>query len=166
MHGRLKSSQKDKIINDFREKRVDILVTTPVVEVGIDVPNATVMVIEGAERFGLAALHQLRGRVGRGEKKSYCLAISESRSKTVIARLSALEKNLSGFELAELDLKLRGPGEIFGVKQSGFHDLKIASWGDTDLIKQTREVAEEAFKKPKEFKVLFKELKRKQKIAN
>lgn len=166
LHGRLKPKEKDKAIEAFRKGEVNILVTTPVVEVGIDVPNATFMVIEGAERFGLAALHQLRGRVGRSGLKSYCLVITESRSKTVTSRLWALEKNLSGFELAELDLKLRGPGEIFGVKQSGFHDLKIATWGDTELIKQTRGVAEEAFRKPKEFSKLFKELENRQKIAN
>jgi ATP-dependent DNA helicase RecG len=143
LHGRLKTTEKDKVIEDFRSGKIDILVTTPVVEVGIDVPNATIMLVEGAERFGLAQLHQLRGRVGRSAKKSYCLILTDSPSPKVVTRLSALEKTLSGHELAELDLKLRGPGEVFGTKQSGFPELSIASWQDTDLIIATRKLAEE-----------------------
>jgi len=141
MHGRLKTTQKDKVMSQFKEGEVDILVATPVVEVGIDVPNATLMLIEGAERFGLAQLHQLRGRVGRGKKESYCLIFSESASPRVLARLRALEKGISGFALAELDLKLRGPGEIFGTRQHGFPELKIASWQDVALITKAKKVA-------------------------
>lgn len=137
LHGRLKADQKNQVIDNFKKGKTDILVSTPVVEVGIDIPNASIMVIEGAERFGLAQLHQLRGRVGRGKKKSYCLLFGKSK------RLTYLTKNLSGFELAEIDLKLRGPGEVFGKLQHGFIDLKIASWSDFDLIKKAKEVAQD-----------------------
>lgn len=138
LHGKLKSKEKEKVLNDFRNRKIDILVTTPVVEVGIDIPNATIMVIEAAERFGLAQLHQLRGRVGRGGKKSYCLLFSNIKSSK---RLTAMTKTNSGIELSELDLKLRGPGEIFGTLQHGIPEFKAASWNDLDLIKQTRELA-------------------------
>jgi len=150
LHGRLSAKEKERVLDAFRKGNIDILVTTPVVEVGIDIPNATIMVIEGAERFGLAQLHQLRGRVGRGEKKSYSLLFTESKSLKVLARLKALSKNLSGFDLAELDLKLRGPGEIIGVKQHGYVDLKIASWNDTDLIHLSQKVAGEIKVFPRE----------------
>lgn len=154
LHGKQTQETKDKILKKFKEGKIDILVATPVVEVGIDAPNATIMVIEGADRFGLASLHQLRGRVGRGRKKSYCLAITESKSKKVLARLSALRRSISGFELAELDLKMRGPGEVFGLKQHGFPELKVATWLDLDLIKETKIVAEEVIEKPEKFKIL------------
>lgn len=152
LHGKQKSKEKMSILNDFKKGEVDILVATPVVEVGIDVPNATIMVVEGADRFGLAQLHQLRGRVGRGNKKSYCLLFSENSSLKVLSRLNALQKTVSGFELAEMDLKLRGPGEIFGLKQHGFPELKIASWQDVDLIIKAKSTAEEIFKYPNRFK--------------
>ncbi|MEK7550495.1 MAG: ATP-dependent DNA helicase RecG [Patescibacteria group bacterium] len=152
LHGRLKSKEKDKVLKDFRNGKTDILVTTPVVEVGIDIPNATIMVIEAAERFGLAQLHQLRGRVGRSDKKSYCLLFSNVKYSR---RLNAMTKTNSGFILAELDLKLRGPGEIFGIKQHGFPQFKAASWSDTDLIKKTKILAEDVFKNPKSYKNLI-----------
>ena len=142
LHGKLKQEEKTKVVEDFRNHKIDILVSTPVVEVGIDVPNATIMVIEAADRFGLAQLHQLRGRVGRGEKKSYCLLFHQKEGEKIQTRLKAMEKGVSGFELAELDLKLRGPGEIFGTKQSGIPELKIASWQDIDLITKAKKVAE------------------------
>lgn len=155
LHGKLKAKDKNKVINSFKRGSIDILVSTPVVEVGIDVPNATIMLIEAAERFGLAQLHQLRGRIGRGEKKSYCLLFAETKSQKVQTRLNALKKTMSGFELAELDLKLRGPGEIFGTKQHGFPELKIASWQNTELIKITKNLAEEVLNNPKKYKKLL-----------
>ena len=148
LHGRLKAKEKEKVLGNFRNRKIDVLVSTPVVEVGIDIPNATVMVIEDAERFGLAQLHQLRGRVGRGNKKSYCLLFSKIKYSR---RLAAMEKTHSGFELAELDLKLRGPGEIFGTRQSGFAELKVASWGNYELIRETRDLAENIMENPSKF---------------
>ena len=142
LHGKMKMKEKNKVLTLFRQGKVDILVSTPVVEVGIDIENAGVMLIEAADRFGLAQLHQLRGRVGRGEKKSYCLLLSESKSEKVLTRLTAMTRNISGFELAEIDLKLRGPGEVFGTKQHGFPELKIARWDDIELIKEAKKVAE------------------------
>lgn len=151
LHGRIPAKKKEEAIGAFKEGKTDILVTTPVVEVGIDITNATIMLIEGAERFGLAQLHQLRGRVGRGKKKSYCLLFTNSKSQTVLTRLSALQEYNSGFELAELDLKLRGPGEVFGTKQHGFPELKVATWHDSELIKEAGIVAE---KHPELFSLL------------
>ncbi len=142
LHGKMKADEKDKIMNDFREGKFDILVSTPVVEVGIDNPNATIILIEDAQRFGLAQLHQLRGRVGRGHKKSYCLLFSTSDESS---RLQALEKTHSGLELAELDLKLRGPGDIFGTSQHGFVELKVASFTDANLIQSTKTWAQKVF---------------------
>lgn len=139
IHGRLKNKQKDNILEEFRKNKINILVATPVIEVGIDFPNATIMTIENAERFGLAQLHQLRGRVGRSEKKSYCLIFSSNRS--AIKRLKYLETNCSGLKLAELDLKLRGPGDLYGLKQHGFLQLKLASLTDINLINLSRQAA-------------------------
>jgi ATP-dependent DNA helicase RecG len=143
LHGRMKAREKDQVLADFKEGRLDILVSTPVVEVGIDIPQATIMLIEASERFGLAQLHQLRGRVGRSHRQSYCLLFTENETLEVISRLKSLEKTCLGMELAEIDLRLRGPGEILGTKQHGFSDLKLASLVDFDLIKKTRRAAEE-----------------------
>ncbi len=142
MHGKLKANEKESVINKFKNGEIEILVTTAVVEVGIDIPNATIMVIEAADRFGLASLHQLRGRVGRGDKKSYCLLMTENESEKTQIRLNAMTKYNSGFKLAELDLSMRGPGEIYGTHQSGMPELKIADWSDVNLIKNSREVAQ------------------------
>lgn len=145
LHGRMKTKEKDKVLQDFRDEKLDILVATPVVEVGIDIPTATIMMIEAAERFGLAQLHQLRGRVGRSEKQSYCLLFTESDTK-VLKRLKALETMHVGAELAELDLKLRGPGEIYGTRQHGIPNLKVASLTDLSLISKTRREAGQILK--------------------
>lgn len=140
LHGKMKEKEKNDILLSFKSGDIDILLSTPVVEVGIDVPNATIMLIEGADRFGLAQLHQLRGRVGRGAKESYCLLFTENDSEKATNRLNALTQINSGFELAELDLKLRGAGDVLGTKQSGFGNLKIADWSDTKIIKIASEV--------------------------
>ncbi|MBI4157723.1 ATP-dependent DNA helicase RecG [Candidatus Woesebacteria bacterium] len=166
IHGKLSAKEKNQVLADFRSGKIDVLVSTPVVEVGIDIPNATIMLIEAAERFGLAQLHQLRGRVGRGDKKSYCLLFSEVNSQKAMSRLNAMTQTVSGFELAELDLKLRGPGEIFGTAQSGFPELKIASWGDFDLIKSARQVAEYVIQHPTNYRRLISLLKDKQLVSN
>lgn len=142
LHGRLKPKEKDQVLNDFKDKKLDILVSTSVVEVGVDVPNATIMVIEGAERFGLAQLHQLRGRVGRGAKQSYCFLFSTNEDSATVSRLKNLEKISDGLKLSEIDLKIRGSGEIFGKRQSGRFDLKIASFSDLELIEKTRAAAQ------------------------
>ncbi len=166
LHGRQKAKEKDKVMDDFKKGKIDILVSTPVVEFGIDIPNATIMLIETAERFGLAQLHQLRGRVGRGKKKSHCLLFTENYSQKAQSRLNALKKTLSGFELAELDLKLRGPGEVFGTRQHGFAELKIASWQDVELNVAARKVAEEAMKNRKKYTKLIQKLESKEIILN
>ncbi len=141
IHGRLSSQDKDEVMQRFRSGELDILVSTPVVEVGVDIPNATVMLIEGADRFGLAQLHQFRGRVGRGEHQSYCLLLSESPSAEARERLSVVERTRDGFVLAEEDLRLRGPGEFFGTRQSGLPDLKMARLSDMDLLELARREA-------------------------
>lgn len=152
LHGRVKPKEKEKTIKDFFEGKFDILVSTPVVEVGIDIPNATVMVIEGAERFGLASLHQLRGRVGRGSDQSYCLLFTESDSKQVLQRLLALEKIHVGLKLAELDLKIRGPGQMYGTAQSGLPEFKIADINDLNLVENTKREAVYLFQNLEKFK--------------
>lgn len=159
LHGRLKAKEKDEVVNKFRAGEYQILVSTPVVEVGIDIPNTTIMVIEAADRFGLAQLHQLRGRVGRGEKKSYCLLFTESKSEKVLGRVKAMEEAKTGPELAELDLRLRGPGEIFGTAQHGFPEMRVASFSDLPLIHKTREAAEMIFPKLDQYRTLASHLK-------
>jgi len=145
LHGRLKGEEKDATMAQFARGELDILVATAVVEVGIDVPNATVMLIEGADRFGLAQLHQFRGRVGRGEHASYCLLLSESASPQAQERLRAVEATNDGFVLAQKDLEMRGPGEFLGTRQSGFPELKLASVTDLPLVEVAREAARRFF---------------------
>lgn len=138
LHGRMKSKEKNVVMSNFKKGIYDILVATPVVEVGIDISNATVMIVEGAERYGLAQLHQLRGRVGRGDKQSYCYLFTEREEYSIVTRLRFFAKTLSGQELAEYDFTHRGPGAIFGTQQHGFADLKIASLSDIDMISRTK----------------------------
>lgn len=145
LHGRQKAKEKDETLEQFRNKKFDILVATPVVEVGIDIPNATIIMIEASERFGLAQLHQLRGRVGRGDKQSYCLLFTDSKSAQTSTRLKAMETTHSGAELAELDLKLRGPGNLYGTAQHGIPKLKAATFSDTILIQKAKLAADEIF---------------------
>ena len=141
LHGRMKAAEKDEMMMAFRDGMANILVSTSVVEVGIDVPNATVILIEGANRFGLAQLHQFRGRVGRGEHQSYCLLLADTVTPEAESRLQAVERTNNGFELAEEDLKLRGPGEFFGTRQSGLPDLKLVKLTDTRLLELARQEA-------------------------
>jgi ATP-dependent DNA helicase RecG len=141
LHGRMASKQKEQVMRRFRDGELDVLVSTAVVEVGIDVANATVMFIEGADRFGLAQLHQFRGRVGRGEHKSYCLLLAETPSAGAKERLSALEEIHDGFRLAEVDLELRGPGDFFGTRQSGLPSLRMAHLSDRQLLESARDEA-------------------------
>lgn len=141
IHGKLKPKEKEAVMAAFTEGKLDILVATAVIEVGIDIPNATVMMIEGAERFGLAQLHQFRGRVGRSEHQSYCLVFTDSSTSTVFDRLRAFANTISGFEIAELDLKLRGPGQLLGLEQSGLGKLKIASISDIATIQWVKQAA-------------------------
>lgn len=142
LHGKMKSKEKAETMDKFKNGKIDILVATAVVEVGIDIANATVMMIESAERFGLAQLHQFRGRVGRGEHQSYCFLFSDGWSESTKKRLSAMTTCNSGFELAQIDLDLRGPGEFMGIRQSGLPDLKMASLSDRIMIEEARRAAE------------------------
>ena len=144
----MKDIEKNTILEDFRKKEYDILISTSVIEVGLDIPNATIMVIENAERFGLAQLHQLRGRVGRGEKQSYCFVIPGSESSDdALERLKYFAKHNSGFDVAEYDLQKRGPGEVYGLRQSGIPQFKVARLNDFELLNSARKVAKGILKK-------------------
>jgi ATP-dependent DNA helicase RecG len=146
LHGGMKDKEKTEILKDFRKKKYNVLVSTSVIEVGIDIPDATIMVIENAERFGLAQLHQLRGRVGRSDLESYCFVIPSENiedKENALERLKYFSKHNSGFDVAEYDLEQRGPGEVYGVNQSGIPQFKVASLGDIELLHRTREVARE-----------------------
>lgn len=143
LHGKMKQSEKDEIMERFGKNEIQILVSTTVIEVGIDVPNSTVMMIENAERFGLAQLHQLRGRVGRGKHQSYCIFMSSSKSKETKKRLSILNETNDGFKIASEDLKLRGPGDLFGIRQSGLMDFKLGDvFQDAGILQMANEAAD------------------------
>jgi len=151
MHGRLKSEEKDRIMQDFHEKKIDILVSTTVIEVGIDIPNATVMVIEHAERFGLSQLHQLRGRIGRGTEQSFCFLIGNPRTPEARARMKAMIDMSDGFKIAEADLRLRGPGDFYGVRQSGLPNFRVADIiRDEKILQDARAAAAEFIMKDPE----------------
>jgi len=152
LHGKMTPKEKEKIMIDFKNKKTDILVSTSVIEVGIDIPNATVMLIEGVERFGLAQLHQFRGRVGRSKYQSYCFLFTDSPSKKTHQRLKALISSENGFELAEKDLKIRGPGDFSGARQWGIPDMIMDSLKDVFLIEKTRQAAKELLEQDPELK--------------
>ncbi|GAI75831.1 unnamed protein product, partial [marine sediment metagenome] len=145
LHGRMSADEKDKVMRRFRSGELDIMVSTPVIEVGIDVPNATVMLVESADRFGLSQLHQFRGRVGRGTEQSYCMLLAQNPSEIGRERLDLIEKIQDGFQLAEEDLRLRGPGEFFGTRQSGLPDLRMAKLSDMALLELARSEAIKLF---------------------
>jgi ATP-dependent DNA helicase RecG len=152
LHGKMKPKEKETVMRDFKEGKIDMLVATSVIEVGVDVPNAAIMIIEGADRFGLAQLYQFRGRIGRGEYQSYCFLMTEMKGEKAKARLRAILKAKNGFELAEEDLKLRGPGEFFGEVQSGFSDATLEALRDPALVKTSREAAAETVRTDPTFK--------------
>ncbi|MBK1855643.1 ATP-dependent DNA helicase RecG [Verrucomicrobiaceae bacterium 5K15] len=143
LHGKLKPEEKDEVMTRFRDRELDVLVATTVIEVGVDVPNANTMIIYNAERFGLAQLHQLRGRIGRGEHKSYCVLATDGKSADAMEKLQVMADTSDGFKIAEADLRLRGPGDVLGTEQSGLANLKFIDYlADTALIREARELAE------------------------
>ena len=142
VHGKMKAADKQAVMASFAAGETDVLVSTTVIEVGVDVPNASLMIIENADRFGLSQLHQLRGRVGRGQHQSYCVLISDNRNETTRKRLKTLCATTDGFLIAEEDLKMRGPGDFFGSRQHGLPQLKLASLeGDMRLLHQAQDAA-------------------------
>ncbi len=148
LHGKMPAEEKQRVMEAFLKKEVDVLVSTTVVEVGVNVPNATVMIIEDANRFGLAALHQLRGRVGRGDSQSYCIFVDASKKEEQNKRLKVLKDSNDGFYIANEDLKLRGPGDFYGIRQSGEFDFDLADiYQDADILKIASADAKEILKK-------------------
>ena len=142
LHGKMKAKDKNDVMERFSQGEIDVLVSTTVVEVGVNVPNATVMMVENSERFGLAQLHQLRGRVGRGEAQSFCIFVCGSNSKEAKERLEILNKSNDGFYIAGEDLKFRGPGDMFGIRQSGSMEFKLGDiYNDADVLKGASEAA-------------------------
>jgi ATP-dependent DNA helicase RecG len=142
IHGRLRPKERDQVMSSFRSGQLNVLLATSVIEVGVHVPNATLMVVENAEQFGLAQLHQLRGRIGRGAHESFCILVGQKNTRAAQQRLRVLEETTDGFRIAEADLKLRGPGELLGQQQSGLPKLRFGDLAtDLGLIEQAREIA-------------------------
>ena len=147
LHGKMKSAEKQEVMARFRSGETQVLVSTTVIEVGVDVPTATVMIVQHAERYGLSQLHQLRGRIGRGSKKSYCLLFAEPSGETATERLNILCETTDGFRIAEEDLRIRGPGELLGTRQHGLPEFKVANLvGDLDLLTQARDDAQDVLR--------------------
>jgi ATP-dependent DNA helicase RecG len=155
LHGKMTPSEKDKVMAEFASHKIDILVATSVVEVGVNVPNATNIIIEGSERFGLSQLHQLRGRVVRGTHQAYCFAVTESKSEKTKERLKALATAKNGFELAEYDLTFRGTGELYGAKQSGLSDLGMEAIKNLKLVEAARTEAQTLVANTKDIEASF-----------
>ena len=154
LHGKMKPKEKDKVMMSFKKNEADILVSTTVIEVGVNVPNSSVMIIENSERFGLAQLHQLRGRIGRGEYKSYCILMNEGKGKVAKERMSIMEKTNDGFLISEKDLEIRGPGEFFGIRQHGLPELKITQFPrDMKILKAAQEVSLDIVEKDPELEL-------------
>ena len=159
IHGKLRPEEKESVMEDFRNAKLQALVATTVIEVGVDVPNANILILHNAERFGLAQIHQLRGRIGRGEHKSYCILLTDSKLPEAIAKLSVLEKTSDGFEIAEADLEIRGPGDVLGTAQSGLADLRFADFiSDTALIHEARALADKVLQEDSTLSSIHKRL--------
>ena len=154
LHGRMKPAEKEDIVSKFRAGEIDVLISTPVIEVGIDIPDAVIMVIESAERYGLASLHQLRGRVGRGQKEGFCLLIPSTFSKSSYQRLKYLETISSGLELAEIDMQMRGHGDLYGTMQSGFKKFRVATLSNIELLETAKQEARFYYNKLEEYPLL------------
>jgi ATP-dependent DNA helicase RecG len=154
LHGRMKPKDKQDIVDKFRNKEIQILVSTPVIEVGIDVPDAAVIVIESAERYGLASLHQLRGRVGRGSKEGFCFVSMSTNSRTSYERLKNLELIDNGLELAEIDMKMRGTGDIFGTMQHGYKKFRVASLDDVEFLEKAKKWAKNIYPRIDDYPLL------------
>lgn len=161
LHGKLRPEEKEEVMRRFREGQIAALVSTTVIEVGVDVPNATVMILHHAEHFGLAQIHQLRGRIGRGGHKGYCVLLTDGKSPEALEKLKVLEQSADGFEIAEADLRLRGPGDVLGTMQSGLSDLRFADFlADTALLREAREIADRVIAEDPHLEGPYRELKR------